>query len=220
MNNILVCQDILRHFAGKSAPKGCLLKIDLQKAYDTIEWGFLKDLMVAMKFPGEFIKIITASITTTRFTLLINGATHEYFKAKRGLRQGDPISPVLFVLCMEYLPRTFAYNGRMKGFKFHPRCKAMELNHLCFADDLLVFCHGDLQSTKMILKGLKHLEGVAGLQANHSKSEIYTILLIWRKNRWSTYAIRLGLSKVSYLSNTLAPQFVIRNCQKMIVMFS
>lgn len=72
-----------------------MLKVDLQKAYDTIEWCFVENLLKSYRFPKHFIKVVMACVTTVSYTLLINGAT------------GDPISPLLFVLCMEYLTRTF-----------------------------------------------------------------------------------------------------------------
>lgn len=174
INNILICQDLVRHYARKNAPKACLFKVDLQKAYDTIEWRFLEDLLKALNFPNHFIKVIMACVTSASFTIMINGTNHGYFTSSRGLRQGDPVSPLLFVICMEYLSRVLMYIGKKKNFKFHPRCAKLQLNHLCFADDLMVFCKGDEESAHLLIKGLKHFEDVSGLHANKTKSEVYT----------------------------------------------
>lgn len=71
------------------------------------------------------------------FTIKINGEGHGFFAGKRGLRQGDPMSPPLFVLVMEYLSRTLKCKGEFSDFQYHPMCKKLKLTRLIFADDLL-----------------------------------------------------------------------------------
>lgn len=103
----------------------------------------------------------------------VNGELTEPFDARKGLRQGDLISPYLFVLCMEYLSRCLMELNQNKYFQFHPRCRKVGLTHLCFADDLLLFTKGNSKSIQQVQKILDRFAAVSGLKANPSKSCIY-----------------------------------------------
>ncbi|XP_057532929.1 uncharacterized protein LOC130810821 [Amaranthus tricolor] len=95
--------DIVKYYSRKHCLPSALLKIDPHKAYDMMEWQFIKDMLVALRFPSCFIWIVIACISSTSYSLLINGSPLEAFDAQRGLDQGDLMSPLLLVLGMEYL---------------------------------------------------------------------------------------------------------------------
>ncbi|XP_074305781.1 uncharacterized protein LOC141641002 [Silene latifolia] len=173
VDNILICQDLVRLYKRKSCSPRCLMKIDLKKAYDSIEWEFVKQMMKALKFPRRFILWVMECISTPWFTLSLNGNSFGYFQGKRGIRQGDPMSPLLFTLCMEYLSRILAEVTSTMEFSFHPLCRPLSLTHLCFADDLLMFCRGDRGSITVLLRAFATFSKASGLVMNCEKSDIY-----------------------------------------------
>ena len=80
-----------------------VVKIDLEKAFDHLEWGFIKMVLTHFRFPENIIRLILSCVSTTSMSLLFNGNKLQPFCPSRGIRQGDPISPYLFLLCMEVL---------------------------------------------------------------------------------------------------------------------
>ncbi|XP_019251222.1 PREDICTED: uncharacterized protein LOC109230152 [Nicotiana attenuata] len=112
-------------------------------------------------------------ITTVSYSLTLNGGLTKPFEGKRGIRQGDPVSPYLFVIAMEYLQREFSQLAENKEFHFHPRCKRLGVMYVCFADDLLMFCRADLQSIKLLQDAFLKFSRASGLQANPDKSSVY-----------------------------------------------
>ncbi|XP_074306378.1 uncharacterized protein LOC141641622 [Silene latifolia] len=150
----------------------CLFKLDLQKAYDSIEWQFVEQMLDALNFPSKFKKWVMCCISSPTYSLSLNGAQFGYFKERRGLRQGDPISPLLFCICMEYLSRILDYATSRWFFRYHPLCKSLKLTHLLFADDLLMFCKGDVKSIMLLLRALSTFSASSGLRVNASKSEV------------------------------------------------
>ena len=79
------------------------IKIDLEKAYDMIEWNFIREMPTYFNFPDNLIKLIMSCVTSMSTSLLFNGGSLDSFWPSRGIRQGNPISPYLFILCMEFL---------------------------------------------------------------------------------------------------------------------
>ena len=94
---------------------GVALKIDLSKAFNRVSWIYLRLLLTRLGFNYSFIKWIFACITTASFAVLINGATSHFFHSERGLRQGCPLSPLLFLLVAEGLSRALL-DAKRRGF--------------------------------------------------------------------------------------------------------
>uniref|UniRef100_A0A803Q992 Reverse transcriptase domain-containing protein n=1 Tax=Cannabis sativa TaxID=3483 RepID=A0A803Q992_CANSA len=172
-HNILIFQDLIKHYGRKNVTPRCAFKIDLSKAYDTVDWNFLEHLLAGLNFPNRFTNWIMVCLKGTSYTLMMNGRLQGNFKGKKGLRQGDPMSPLLFVLIMEYLTRRLKLEAKKKTFRHHPMCKSLNLISLCFVDDLILFCKGSKQAAHHIKVALEDFRKTKGLVANLAKSQVF-----------------------------------------------
>ncbi|XP_074283048.1 uncharacterized protein LOC141607596 [Silene latifolia] len=128
LENILICQDLVRLYNRGMASPRCMFKLDLQKAYDIIEWKFVDQMLEDLKFPRKFKGMVMECLTTQTYTLNLNGAHFGYFQGRRRLRQGDPISPLLFCICMEYLTRIMDFAAGRWYFRYHPLSFGLRVN--------------------------------------------------------------------------------------------
>ncbi|GJW48256.1 RNA-directed DNA polymerase, eukaryota, reverse transcriptase zinc-binding domain protein [Tanacetum coccineum] len=158
----------------KNGARRCSLKVDIQKAYDTVSWEFLEKTMFQFSFHPVMINWIMTYVKTSKFSICVNGDDHGYFHKVRGLRQGDPMSPYLFTLVMEVFSLLLAKNiQKAKKFKFHYGCKDLKLSNMCFADDLLVLCNGDVESVGVIKQTMDQFSSIYRLFPNMAKSVIF-----------------------------------------------
>lgn len=79
------------------------LKIDLEKVYDKLEWNFIRDMLIQVNIPTDLVGIIMSCVTTVSTSIVFNGEALEPIYPSRGIRQGNPLSPYLFILCMDFL---------------------------------------------------------------------------------------------------------------------
>ncbi|GJX67679.1 protein LAZ1 [Tanacetum coccineum] len=173
-DNILITQELMHNYHRNRGPPRCAFKIDIQKAYDTVDWRFLGCVLKYFGFHPLMIKWIMACVTSTSFSLNINGDIHGFFKGKRGLRQGDPLSPYLFTLIMEVLTLMIKRRVNLSGvFRYHKNCEELQLVNVCFADDLFIFARGDLDSARVIMESLDEFKLTSGLVPSIPKSTAF-----------------------------------------------
>ncbi|GJS81519.1 hypothetical protein Tco_0748060 [Tanacetum coccineum] len=160
---ILISPNHIRRLFRGGTPRYAF-KVDIQKAYDTVDWVFLRKILKGFGFHDRMVSWIMECVTTTSYSISINGILHGYFRGKRGLRQGDPLSPYLFTLVMEVL--TLMLQRRVMeadNFSYHRYCAKLDLINLCFADDLFLFAYGDVQSARIIKDSLDEFKHASGL---------------------------------------------------------
>nr|XP_043630018.1 uncharacterized protein LOC122601315 [Erigeron canadensis] len=144
-------------------------KVDIQKAYDTIDRKFLRAILIGFGFHTIMVDWIMTCVTSASFSLSINGNIYGFFKGERGLRQGDPMSPYLFTLVMEVLSLILKKAVQEIGsFKFHNQCKKDQIINICFANDFFLFARGDLASVKVLMDGLGVFTKASGLNPSIS----------------------------------------------------
>ncbi|KAL2249828.1 UNVERIFIED_CONTAM: hypothetical protein Sindi_2456500 [Sesamum indicum] len=153
-DNILLAQELFSEYKQARRPPRCSLKVDI-RAYDTVEWDFLLSVLQLFGFLDMFNGWIEECVTTPSFSVGMNGKPHGFFPGARGMRQGDPLSPYLFVLVMEVLHMGFLQliEQDMK-FTFHWKCEASRVFQLGFADDLLLFYRANIESVRVLKDGL------------------------------------------------------------------
>ncbi|XP_022031917.1 uncharacterized protein LOC110932977 [Helianthus annuus] len=173
-DNILLTQELMHNYHRNVGPPRCAFKVDIQKAYDTVDWRFLKRALIGFGFVGKMVEWIMSCVSTPTYSVCVDGNIHGYFKGQRGLRQGDPISPYLFMLVMAILTGILHHETRMDSlFRFHNRCEKQQIVNLCFADDLFLFARGDVNSAKCIMASLSKFTNMSGLVPSVQKSTVF-----------------------------------------------
>ncbi|KAB1226409.1 hypothetical protein CJ030_MR1G029182 [Morella rubra] len=150
------------------------IKADMEKAYDRVEWCFVLKVFELFGFSRKWINWIAQCISTSYFSILLNGSPFGNFCPTRGIRQGDPLSPALFILCSEVLSRLFSREeslGRLKSIKVGR--DAPSISHLLFAYDLLLFGKATLQEATILDECLGKYMAWSKQKVNREKSSVH-----------------------------------------------
>ena len=164
-DNILVAFETLHHMKiQKSKKMGFMaLKLDMSKAYDKVEWGFLKKVMEKMGFGEKWVKLVMECISTISYSILVNEEPKGDIKPSRGIRQDDPLSPYLFLLCSEGLNKLIQAAARADEIRGFSLCRnGPRISHLFFADDTLLFCRAVMSDLVKIQEILTLYEKASG----------------------------------------------------------
>jgi hypothetical protein len=161
------------HSIKQKNQKALIMKLDLKNAFDSIDWDFLRLVLFAVGFGEKFINWILACVSSANSAVLINGEATSFFNLERGLRQGCPLSPYLFILIMEglslLLKKSFTEH-KISGIKV---TKLIKIFHLMFVDDVLLMTNAVLSEWTVIQEVLFNFCTVSGLSINHSKSTMH-----------------------------------------------
>lgn len=147
------------------------IKIDLEKAFDKIEWGFIRQMLFLINIHEHLISLILSCISSSKLAILLNGKPTEYFKPSRGIRQGGPLSPYLFILRIKFLSMLIHHQislGLWKLIQFSNHGPLISLT--LFADDVFLFVKASLKNAHSINMVLQSFASSCGLIVNKIKS--------------------------------------------------
>lgn len=173
LDNILLAQEMIHSLQSKKAA-GMLIQLDLSKAFDKVSWTYLEATLEAFGFGRPWIKWILSLVKSPRYSILVNGAPSNPFSPSRGIRQGDPLSPFLFVILMEGLSRIIAKRkaeGSIKGLQ--PIRSIPATTHQQFVDDTMLHGTPTVKEALAFRNILDVFSQASGMEINFSKSTIF-----------------------------------------------
>jgi hypothetical protein len=200
LDGVLVLNEII-DLATRRKDTCLLFKVDFEKAYDTVSWRFLERMMEKMGFSEGWLKWMRACIFNSSMSVLVNGSPTEDFTVGRGLRQGDPLSPFLFLIAAEGLAglmRRAVALGKFKGYQVSDN---IQFQMLQFADDTIILGEGTRENLWTIKTLLRSFELVSGLKINFIKSKLYGVNVV-------PSFLEVGSAFLSCRSDTLPFKFL------------
>ncbi|XP_042969088.1 uncharacterized protein LOC122301771 [Carya illinoinensis] len=172
--NVTLVQEMTKALHRKVRGENVMLKLDMSKAYDLVDWRFLEHVFRAMCFPEFFSRLVFRCVLTPWYSIMIYGTFKGLFKSKRGLRQGDLLSLYLFIMLEEVF--SLLLNKRMSERGISHFCLpagAPRITHLLYADDVVIFSNASKRSIRCLMSVLNDYEKWSGQWVNHEKSAIF-----------------------------------------------
>ena len=174
LNNIILAHEVVHTLTSKKQA-GMIMQLDISKAYDKVNWIYIKKVLSAFGFDHNWVRWVMALVTSSSFSILVNGSPFEIFTPSRGLRQGDPLSPFLFILMMEGLGKAINYAkalGKIKGIQLKENGQTM--THQQFLDDTMLHGIPTVKEALAYKKILNKFALATGMEVNLSKSIFFS----------------------------------------------
>ena len=179
--NIRLIYDLMNFTEINNIP-GLILLIDFEKAFDSLSWRFIRNALKMLNFGDSLIKWVDVFYKNITSAVSLNGHFSSFFSIGRGCRQGDPLSPYLFIICAEFLSTMIKNNKKIKGITV----SNTEFKISQFADDTSIFLDGSAESLNNTLEELDKFANVSGLKINYDKTQ-----LVWiGSKKYSTDSIK------------------------------
>ncbi|KAJ9548768.1 hypothetical protein OSB04_021311 [Centaurea solstitialis] len=175
LDGVLVANETVSYLKS-SRKKGLIFKVDFEKAYDSVSWDFLLDMLDKMGFGRKWRNWVGSCLRSSRISILVNGSPTEEFSMEKGIRQGDPMAPFLFLVVAEGLHimvEEAIEKGLYKGLKVGSG--GVILSHLQYVDDVVFFGEWGSENIVNLIKLLKCFHDVSGLKININKCNIFGI---------------------------------------------
>ncbi|VFQ67311.1 unnamed protein product [Cuscuta campestris] len=144
--HVLMVKEMVHFLSANTRGGNCIIKLDLSKAFDNISWSYLEQVLIKFGFSPRIMQLLMGNLRSTFFSVLVNGQSKGFFPMQCGVKQGDPLSPLLFILAMEGFTRYFnhlANTGRISCFSSG---RIVAPSHLLYADDIVIFTRADCRN--------------------------------------------------------------------------
>ncbi|VFQ76030.1 unnamed protein product [Cuscuta campestris] len=172
--NILLTQEMIHCLDNASGNANIAIKVDFAKAFDRISWEFLEKVLSSFGFSHQSSKLLLSTLKATFFSILINGSPHGFFRMMRGVKQGDPLSPLLFIIGNEGLSRLIKAKIQEGFLKTISTGRNRPPSHLAYADDIIFFLNGHFRNLLRFKGLLDCFLKASGHLINLNKSHFYT----------------------------------------------
>ncbi|VFR00960.1 unnamed protein product [Cuscuta campestris] len=160
-------------YNGEGGGGNVMVKLDMAKAFDKISWSYLKAVLKSFGFNDHCIALLLQNLEATHISVLINGSPNGFLKIKRAVKQGDPLSPLLFIIGSEGFSRSLNHAIASDFLDSYKAGRSQVVSHLAFADDLIVFLKGDLRNILRFKHILLNYLRASGQEINNKKSKVF-----------------------------------------------
>eukprot|EP00253_Pinus_taeda_P015299 PITA_15299 len=205
LDGLVVTQEVIHSMKTKKQ-KGMMMKLDLSKAYDRVSWQYLAEILRSFGFSSRWIRWVLSCISTPNFSVLVNDTPSKTFKASKGIRQGDPISPFLFILAVEGLGKYLKQervDGNIKGLRLWGN--DLPITHQQFVDDIMLFGEPTVREVRNLKKALDLFAEASGMEINKDKSctFIFNTVETVKRHLSRLLGFKQGDLPTKYLGNIL-----------------
>uniref|UniRef100_A0A8C6XLH0 Reverse transcriptase domain-containing protein n=1 Tax=Naja naja TaxID=35670 RepID=A0A8C6XLH0_NAJNA len=195
-DNIRTVIDLLEYYESHPGDQMALIFLDAQKAFDNLNWDFMKVQINKMNFGSNFEKMLNVIYDSQRANVLINGETTKVFKIEKGVRQGCPLSPLLFITILETLLDRIRGNRNIKGTKI----RGQEYKLQAFADDMVFVIEEPMETGPILLQEINEFGKLAGLKINKGKTKMLVKNMTNNKQKKLEETMGLQIvNKIKYL---------------------
>uniref|UniRef100_A0A1D1ZAL7 LINE-1 reverse transcriptase n=1 Tax=Anthurium amnicola TaxID=1678845 RepID=A0A1D1ZAL7_9ARAE len=216
-DSLFLANDLVKNIHSRHRGNISVLKADLRKAFDSVHRPFIYSMLQKMGFPMTFIHWIRSCLEAAKFSILFNGSPLGFFGSSNGIRQGDPLSPYLFVIAMEGFS-ALMQDKWSKGIIHVPSSNGVSISHILFADDLIIFMKDHLGTVREIGDVITQFSTLSGLHLHCDKSKVYIGAKVsHRRTLPDILKVREGSLPVCYLGLPLfSKSLKAAHCQNLV----